>query len=43
MKTLLVLNDARRIGVDDPVAGSHRRSLDELTQWTTCADTALVV
>lgn len=48
MKTLLVLNvcgtcmDARGIGVDDLVAGSHRSSLDELTHWTAWADKALV-
>lgn len=34
--------DARGIGVDDLVAGSHRSSLDELTQWTTWADKVLV-
>lgn len=34
--------DARGIVVDDLVAGSHRSSLDELTQWTTWADKVLV-
>lgn len=34
--------DARGISVDDLIPGSHRSSLDELTQWTTWADKALV-
>jgi len=34
--------DARGIGVDDLAVGSHRSSLDELTQWTTWADKVLV-
>jgi uncharacterized protein involved in oxidation of intracellular sulfur len=34
--------DARGIGVDDLVVGSHRSSLDELTQWTAWADKVLV-
>jgi uncharacterized protein involved in oxidation of intracellular sulfur len=34
--------DARGIGGDDLVVGSHRSSLDELTQWTGWADKVLV-
>lgn len=34
--------DARGISVDDLIQGSHRSSLDELTQWTTWADKVLV-
>lgn len=34
--------DARGISIEDLVAGSHRSSLDELTQWTTWADKVLV-
>lgn len=34
--------DARGIGPDDLVPGSHRSTMDELTQWTVWADKALV-
>ena len=34
--------DARGIAAEDLVAGAHRSSLDELTQWSTWADKALV-
>ena len=34
--------DARRIAADDLIEGSHRSSLDELTQWTLWADKVLV-
>lgn len=34
--------DARGITADDLIAGSHRSSLDELTQWTIWADKVLV-
>ena len=34
--------DARSITAEDLVEGSHRSSLDELTQWTTWADKVLV-
>lgn len=34
--------DARGIGIDDLVPGSHRSTMDELTQWTAWADKALV-
>lgn len=34
--------DARGIGADDLLAGAHRSSLDELTQWTTWADKLVV-
>ncbi len=34
--------DARGITAEDLVEGSHRSSLDELTQWTTWADKVLV-
>ncbi|HQR57694.1 MAG TPA: DsrE family protein [Burkholderiaceae bacterium] len=34
--------DARGIAAEDLVEGSHRSSLDELTQWTTWADKVLV-
>jgi len=34
--------DARGITVEDLMTGTHRSSLDELTQWTVWADKALV-
>ena len=34
--------DARGIAADDLIEGSHRSSMDELTQWTTWADKVLV-
>lgn len=34
--------DARGIAPEDLMAGAHRSALDELTQWTTWADKALV-
>jgi uncharacterized protein involved in oxidation of intracellular sulfur len=34
--------DARGIAAEDLIEGSHRSSMDELTQWTTWADKALV-
>lgn len=34
--------DARGIGIDDLIPGSHRSTMDELTQWTAWADKALV-
>jgi uncharacterized protein involved in oxidation of intracellular sulfur len=34
--------DARGIGADDLIEGSHRSSMDELTQWTSWADKVLV-
>lgn len=34
--------DARGIAVEDLIPGSHRSSLDELTQWTVWADKVLV-
>lgn len=34
--------DARGIETDDLIPGAHRSTLDELTQWTTWADKALV-
>ena|SRR3989338_3270562 len=34
--------DARGIGIDDLIPGSHRSTLDELTQWTAWADKVLV-
>ena len=34
--------DARDIAADDLIEGSHRSSLDELTQWTLAADKVLV-
>jgi uncharacterized protein involved in oxidation of intracellular sulfur len=34
--------DARGIAADDLMAGTHRSSLDELTQWTAWADKVLV-
>ena len=34
--------DARGIAADDLMPGAHRSTLDELTQWTTWADKALV-
>lgn len=34
--------DARGIAVEDLIPGSHRSSLDELTQWTAWADKVLV-
>jgi uncharacterized protein involved in oxidation of intracellular sulfur len=34
--------DARGISVEDLIPGSHRSTMDELTQWTTWADKALV-
>lgn len=34
--------DARGIAADDLIEGSHRSSMDELTRWTTKADTVLV-
>jgi uncharacterized protein involved in oxidation of intracellular sulfur len=34
--------DARGIAAEDLVAGAHRSSLDELTQWTGWADKVLV-
>lgn len=35
--------DARGIAAEDLIPGSHRSSLDELTQWTTWADKMLVL
>lgn len=34
--------DARGIAADDLIAGAHRSTLDELTQWTAWADKVLV-
>jgi uncharacterized protein involved in oxidation of intracellular sulfur len=34
--------DARGIAAEDLIAGAHRGSLDELSQWTAWADKALV-
>lgn len=34
--------DARGIAADDLITGSHRSSLDELSQWTVWADKVLV-
>lgn len=34
--------DARGITADDLIAGAHRSTMDELTQWTAWADKALV-
>ena len=34
--------DARGIAEEDLILGAHRSTLDELTQWTTWADKALV-
>jgi uncharacterized protein involved in oxidation of intracellular sulfur len=34
--------DARGITVEDLMSGAHRSSLDELTEWTTWAEKALV-
>lgn len=34
--------DARGIATEDLVAGAHRSTLDELTQWTAWADKTLV-
>lgn len=34
--------DARGIAEEDLIPGAHRSTLDELTQWTTWADKALV-
>ena len=34
--------DARGIAADDLIDGSHRSSMDELTQWTLWADKVLV-
>ena len=34
--------DARGISVEDLMEGSHRSSMDELTQWTAWADKVLV-
>lgn len=34
--------DARGIETDDLISGAHRSTLDELAQWTTWADKALV-
>ena len=34
--------DARGIAADDLIEGSHRSSMDELTQWTLWADKVLV-
>ena len=34
--------DARGIAADDLMPGAHRSTLDELTQWTTWAEKALV-
>jgi uncharacterized protein involved in oxidation of intracellular sulfur len=34
--------DARGIAAEDLVEGSHRSSMDELTQWTSWADKVLV-
>jgi uncharacterized protein involved in oxidation of intracellular sulfur len=34
--------DARGIAADDLIAGTHRSSMDELTQWTAWADKVLV-
>jgi uncharacterized protein involved in oxidation of intracellular sulfur len=34
--------DARGMTAEDLVPGAHRSTLDELTQWTTWADKALV-
>lgn len=34
--------DARGIAAEDLIAGAHRSTLDELTQWTAWADKALV-
>ena len=41
-KTKLLQMHNVGIVVDDLVAGSHRSSFDELTQWTTWADKVLV-
>ena len=37
-----LFHPARSITAEDLVEGSHRSSLDELTQWTTWADKVLV-
>ncbi len=34
--------DARGIATDDLIVGSHRSSMDELSQWTNWADKVLV-
>ncbi len=34
--------DARGMAAEDLIAGAHRSTLDELTQWTAWADKALV-
>jgi uncharacterized protein involved in oxidation of intracellular sulfur len=34
--------DARGIAADDLIAGTHRSSMDELTQWTAWSDKVLV-
>lgn len=34
--------DARGVAADDLIAGSHRSSMDELTDWTLSADKVLV-
>ncbi|MDF3885076.1 DsrE/DsrF/TusD sulfur relay family protein [Cupriavidus basilensis] len=34
--------DARGMTAEDLIAGAHRSNLDELTQWTTWSDKALV-
>lgn len=34
--------DARGIAAEDLIAGAHRSSMDELTQWTAWADRVLV-
>lgn len=34
--------DARGIAAEDLIAGAHRSTLDELTQWTAWADKVLV-
>jgi len=34
--------DARGIAAEDLIAGAHRSSMDELTQWTAWADKVLV-
>jgi len=34
--------DARGIAAEDLIEGSHRSSMDELSQWTSWADKALV-
>lgn len=34
--------DARGIAVENLIDGSHRNSMDELSQWTTCANKVLL-